>query len=124
MKWLPVLLVAGCASTTGVASDDREPAAARHPAAAPCWTFRDAELACERVCESIEPALRACGSAGASGRIDVHWWWDGASTEVELTRDGEHLERPARCVREVFERFVPCTDESPSDGVVPLRFGP
>jgi hypothetical protein len=84
--------------------------------------MRDQELACEHHCASIEPVLRTCATPGADGRIDVRYGWDGTRTEVELDIEGEGLERPAACVRAAFERFVPCQDDGPSEGTVPLRF--
>lgn len=122
--WL--IFLAACGATPPPAAGHAEaPVAAGDSAAtAPptCLTFRDAELACERRCESIEPVLRTCATHGADGRMEVHFVWDGARTEVEAEIDGEHLERPAACVREVFARFVPCTSDAPMEGSLTLRF--
>ncbi len=93
-------------------------AAATASSDADCLTYRDQELACDRPCRSIEPVLRTCADADASGKVYVHWRWDGTRTTTRVDLSGVGLDGPAACVEHAFARFVPCLGGS--SGMVPL----
>lgn len=106
----------------------RAPVASAAPVAGdgPCVTFRDAELGCDRRCDSIEPVLQRCAARAASGSLTVAWSYEGdGPAVVRIEAEGSGLAGPSACVARVFARFVPCLrGAGRQEGTVRLRFVP